>query len=94
MRGRISNALGYTMRVWRRMHSTSGLGQAHVQALRTVVGEEGIVHESEALEPYNVDWLKKYRGRSTLVVRPKNTQEVSQVLSYCKNKGLKVCGTV
>lgn len=36
-----------------------------------------------SLEKYNVDWTGHYRGFSSIVVRPKSTDEVSRILAYC-----------
>jgi (R)-2-hydroxyglutarate---pyruvate transhydrogenase len=40
--------------------------------------------------PYNIDWMRKYRGKSRLVVKPKTTQQVSQILKYCNENKLAV----
>lgn len=40
--------------------------------------------------PYNVDWMKKYRGKSRLVARPKTTRQISQILKYCNENKLPV----
>jgi (R)-2-hydroxyglutarate---pyruvate transhydrogenase len=43
--------------------------------------------ETENLDIYNTDWIRKYKGDSKLVLKPTNIQEVSQILNYCnKNK--------
>ena len=36
---------------------------------------------TEDLSSYNTDWIKKYKGNSKLVLRPKTTQEVCSILS-------------
>ncbi|KAI9787316.1 MAG: hypothetical protein M1816_007664 [Peltula sp. TS41687] len=42
------------------------------------------------LEPFNSDWMRKYRGHSKLVLRPKSTEEVSKILKYCNDRRLAV----
>ena len=37
-----------------------------------------------------MDWTKKYKGHSKLVVRPKSTEEISAVLKYCNDRKLAV----
>ena len=37
-----------------------------------------------------MDWTKKYKGESKLVLRPKTTEEVSTVLKYCNTRKLAV----
>eukprot|EP00124_Ichthyophonus_hoferi_P002563 Ihof_evm2s179 gene=Ihof_evmTU2s179 len=46
--------------------------------------------DSDELEAYNIDWIKKYRGSSRLVLKPKSTEEVSKILAYCNNKRLAI----
>ncbi len=38
------------------------------------------------LEPYNTDWMQKYRGQSQVVLRPKTTQQVSDILRHCNER--------
>lgn len=38
------------------------------------------------LETYNNDWMNKYHGRSTTVLRPRTTQEVSAIVRYCNER--------
>ena len=45
---------------------------------------------SDDLEPYNIDWMRKYRGHTKLVVKPATTTEVSQILKYCNDHMLAV----
>lgn len=54
-----------------------------------------VIHRStgaavEDLEMYNTDWLKKYKGQSQLVLRPRSTEEVSKILKYCNDRRLAV----
>ena len=49
-----------------------------------------IASSREELDPYNVDWLGRYRGHSTTVLKPKTTQEVSQILKWCNANELAV----
>jgi len=44
----------------------------------------------EDLDSYNVDWIGRHRGRSTTVLKPKSTQEVSHILKWCNEKRLGV----
>lgn len=40
------------------------------------------VPQSE-LSPYNDDWMGKYHGKATTVVKPKTTEEVSKIVKHC-----------
>ncbi|KAF5390339.1 hypothetical protein D9757_002782 [Collybiopsis confluens] len=41
---------------------------------------------SEELEIYNNDWMGKYKGKSTTVLRPKSTREVSEIIRWCNER--------
>lgn len=41
---------------------------------------------SADLETYNNDWMNKYHGRSTTVLRPRTTQEVSAIVRHCNER--------
>lgn len=47
------------------------------------------VGQSE-LDTYNVDWMRKYQGKSQLVLRPRTTEQVSRILKYCNEQSLAV----
>lgn len=36
------------------------------------------------------DWMGKYEGQSKLLLRPKTTQQVQEIMSYCNLKKLAV----
>jgi hypothetical protein len=38
---------------------------------------------AEDLSTYNSDWMHKYNGRSTTVLKPRTTEEVSKIVKYC-----------
>jgi len=71
----------------------STITSEHVQFFRSELRDEAAVIDgvtkdaSHDIETFNRDWMKKYRGHTKLVLRPKNTEEVSKILKYCsKNK--------
>ena len=42
-----------------------------------------VLTDSEDIQRYNTDWTKHYQGTSSIVLRPKSTEEVSSILAYC-----------
>lgn len=42
------------------------------------------------LDSFNQDWMNKYKGRSQVVVKPRSTQQLSEVLKYCYENDLAV----
>lgn len=45
---------------------------------------------ADDIEPFNSDWMRKYRGHTRLVLKPQTKEEVSKVLQYCNEKKLAV----
>ena len=54
-----------------------------LQRLNAAVGDAGMVAEAEARAPYETDWLKKWSGRSSVVVRPADTAQTAEVMRIC-----------
>ncbi|PVH91356.1 hypothetical protein DM02DRAFT_664085 [Periconia macrospinosa] len=72
------------------------LTQEHVKYFQGLLGSESAVLDgvskdaSEDIEPYNSDWMRKFRGHAQLVLRPGSTEEVSKILKYCNENMLAV----
>ena len=56
---------------------------AFVGRVRAIVGDAGMLTEVADIAPYVQDWRGNYVGKSSLVVRPANTQEVADVVKLC-----------
>ncbi|KAJ8954510.1 hypothetical protein NQ318_000741 [Aromia moschata] len=67
------------------------LQEHHVNFFKGLLGEYRIIIDVSQLEDYNVDWMRSVRGHSSIVLKPKTTDEVSQILSYCNDEYLAVC---
>jgi glycolate dehydrogenase FAD-linked subunit len=61
-----------------------------VSALRAIVPGEGVIEHEEELRPYETDGLTAYRQLPLLVVLPETTAQVSAVLRYCHEQGIKL----
>ncbi|KAI1268543.1 hypothetical protein F5Y18DRAFT_415254 [Xylariaceae sp. FL1019] len=73
------------------------LTSEHVSYFRDLLGKDsaiidGVTAEvsAEDMEPYNGDWMRKYRGHCKLVLKPGSTEEVSKILKYCNDNMLAV----
>lgn len=51
--------------------------------LQALVGPAGLVTDAAAQAPYLTDWLGKWTGRATVVVRPSDTAETAAVVRLC-----------
>src|SRR4029450_12478415 len=63
---------------------------AIVTALRAIVPGEGVIDSAAEMLPYESDGLMAYRQPPMVVVLPDTTEQVSQVLKYCHEQGIKV----
>src|SRR5471032_1533894 len=63
---------------------------AIVAALRAIVPGEGVIDSSAEMLPYESDGLMAYRQPPMVVVLPDTTEQVSKVLKYCHEQGIKV----
>ncbi|XP_064418543.1 D-2-hydroxyglutarate dehydrogenase, mitochondrial [Latimeria chalumnae] len=49
-----------------------------------------VVTDPDVVESCNIDWLRSVRGCSKVLLRPKTTEEVSEILRYCNERLLAV----
>jgi len=61
-----------------------------VAALRQIVPGEGVIAGEREMRPYESDGLTAYRQLPMVVVLPETTAQVSQVLRYCHDEGIRV----
>ncbi|KAI1375909.1 hypothetical protein F4677DRAFT_421208 [Hypoxylon crocopeplum] len=69
----------------------------HVDYFKELLGKEsavidGVTAETaeDEIEPFNFDWMRKYKGHCKLVLKPGSTEEVSKILKYCNENMLAV----
>ena len=67
-----------------------GRRDAIVAALRAIVPGEGVIDSAAEMLPYESDGLMAYRQPPMVVVLPDSTEQVSRVLQYCFEQGIKV----
>ncbi|MBK8906411.1 MAG: FAD-binding protein [Rhodospirillales bacterium] len=58
--------------------------------LRAIVPGEGVIDDDDELRVYEADALTAYRQRPLATVLPESTAQVSQVLAYCNEQGVKI----
>ncbi|KAL8874299.1 MAG: hypothetical protein Q9174_000339 [Haloplaca sp. 1 TL-2023] len=68
----------------------------HVQYFKDLLGGasaviDGVSRDASAdLEPFNSDWMRKYKGDTKLVIRPASVEQMSKALKYCNDNMLAV----
>jgi glycolate dehydrogenase FAD-linked subunit len=63
---------------------------AIARALRAIVPGEGVVDKADGLRAFETDGLTAYRQPPMLAVLPETVDQVSRVLSYCHENGIRV----
>jgi FAD/FMN-containing dehydrogenase len=94
-----SNTIKFTSETYpeiKRDSKFSEITQDHVKFFRKLLGKEAAVIDgvtkdaTDDIEPFNGDWMRKYRGHTKLVLKPGSTEEVSKILKYCNDNLLAV----
>ncbi|KAJ0179980.1 hypothetical protein K1T71_004571 [Dendrolimus kikuchii] len=62
-----------------------------VNYFKSILSEDRVLTEESDVQPYNIDWIKNCRGQSKVVLKPKCTEEVSNILKYSNEKRLAIC---
>lgn len=68
----------------------------HVKYFKELLGKDSAIIDgvtkdaTDDIEPFNGDWMRKYKGHTKLVLKPGSTEEVSKVLKYCNDNMLAV----
>ena len=55
-----------------------------------MLGSKAVVTDEETLDIHNTDWTKKYKGTSSLMLKPETTEDVSTILRHCNSRKLAV----
>ncbi|EMG50368.1 DLD2 D-2-hydroxyglutarate--pyruvate transhydrogenase DLD2 [Candida maltosa Xu316] len=66
------------------------LDQQDLDYFKSVLPENSMITDEDDLLFFNEDWMRKYRGQSKLVLKPRTTEQVSQILKYCNDNKLAV----
>ena len=68
----------------------SEIMQNDLTKFASILGPHRVVQDPEEIAPRNVDWMKSVRGSSTVLLKPKTTQEISEILAYCNSRKIAV----
>ncbi|KAJ4714298.1 D-2-hydroxyglutarate dehydrogenase, mitochondrial-like [Melia azedarach] len=68
----------------------STLNSDDVSHFKEILGEKNVIQDEDVLLTANTDWMRKYKGFSKLLLQPRTTNEISQILKYCDSRHLAV----
>ncbi len=58
------------------------------ESLARIVGPDHVLLDAQLIEPYVVDWTRRWQGSAIAVVRPGTTDEVAGVVRACLDAGV------
>ncbi|MDB9762082.1 FAD-binding oxidoreductase [Alphaproteobacteria bacterium] len=61
-----------------------------LQKLKNTLGPKGWIEDKKIIEPYLLEERGLFRGESSLLLKPQNTEEVSKILKLCNEYNIKV----
>ena len=64
--------------------------EAILAGLREILRDDGVIGDAESLVAYESDGLTAYRQLPLAVALPRTTQQVAQILRFCKQRRIKV----
>ncbi|KAJ7431834.1 FAD-binding domain-containing protein [Mycena galericulata] len=75
----------------------SSVAASDIDHFRTILPPHAILTTLAAptvspseLDPFNRDWMGKYTGRATTVLKPRTTLEVSKIVSWCNQREIAI----
>lgn len=61
-----------------------------IAELGQIVGAGNVLTEAVDREPYELDWTRRYRGETPMVLRPGNVEEVAAIVGVCREHGVAI----
>ena len=62
----------------------SAINSEDINHFRDILGEKNVIQDEDRLSAANMDWMRKYRGSSKLLLQPRSTEEVASCLFHKK----------
>ena len=62
----------------------------NLQILKNTLGPKGWIEDKGVIEPYLIEERGLFRGESSLLLKPQNIEEVSNILKLCNEHNIKV----
>lgn len=68
----------------------STINSEDISYFKEILGDKNVIQDEDRLLAANVDWMHKFKGSSQLLLLPKSTKQVSNILQYCNSRRLAV----
>ncbi|XP_074651522.1 D-2-hydroxyglutarate dehydrogenase, mitochondrial-like [Tubulanus polymorphus] len=65
------------------------ISEADIEFFRVLCSGR-VLTDIHDLDVYNIDWMRSCRGKSPVVLKPKTTDELSEIMKYCNDNRLAV----
>lgn len=66
------------------------LTEEDVSYFKSILAPNAVLEDAEDIVFFNEDWMRKYKGASQLVLKPKTVEQVSQIMKRCNERKLAV----
>ena len=68
------------------------MGHRHspIERLKAAVGAPGWIDDPDAIAPHLAEWRGRFRGASSLVLKPASTAEVAEIVRICAESGTRI----
>ena len=94
----VPNPIKYTADAYphvQRSNQFKKLSSDDLEYFKSILSKQEILYigpdsDTKDLDPYNEDWMRKYKGQSHLVLKPKTVEKISLILNYCNEEKLAV----
>jgi len=72
------------------MTKDDAVSDAVLDSLKAIVGPQGWLSAASDIEPYVLDWRRKWPGISPLVLRPATTSQVAEIMQLASSEGITI----
>lgn len=73
-----------------RNNSFKKIDSNDIEFFKSILDQNSIITDKDDLLFFNEDWMRKYRGQSSICLKPKSTEQISKILKYCNENSLAV----
>ncbi|RKP25042.1 hypothetical protein SYNPS1DRAFT_29212 [Syncephalis pseudoplumigaleata] len=92
-----SRTVAYTKDKYPGIERSTALNQLSSEDItffKSILPPTSVITDEDDLSSYNVDWMRKYRGQSAVVLLPKTTEQVAKAPAYCNERSCHIGGNV